>query len=45
MGSLAPIVATLMAVTFLQESLEIIPLLGLCLTAAGVILASRAHTN
>lgn len=44
-GSLTPMMSTLLAVIFLQEALEMIPVLGLCLVAIGVILASRVHTN
>jgi drug/metabolite transporter (DMT)-like permease len=44
-GSMTPIVSTLLAIIFLQEALEFMPALGLCLTAVGVFFASRAQTN
>lgn len=44
-GSLTPIVSTLLAVIILQEALEMIPVLGLCLVATGVILASRVKST
>lgn len=44
-GSLTPIVSTLLAVIILQEALELIPVLGLCLVATGVILASRVQST
>jgi drug/metabolite transporter (DMT)-like permease len=40
-GAATPVVATLLAIVFLKEALEFIPLLGLSLTAVGVVLASR----
>jgi len=43
-GAFTPVVATLLAIFFLQESLELIPTLGLCFTVVGVVVASRHKT-
>ena len=44
-GSLTPLVSTLLAVIILNETLDIIPVLGLCLVATGVLLTSRVKTT
>jgi drug/metabolite transporter (DMT)-like permease len=40
-GAATPLVATFGAFIFLQESLDILPLLGVCLTAVGVVIAAK----
>jgi drug/metabolite transporter (DMT)-like permease len=40
-GAFTPIVASIAAFTILQEALEFLPLLGLCFTTVGVLIASR----